>query len=360
MLLGPALLAVLGLALGVAPGLVERMVAAPAAAAVLGRPSGVGLALWHGVNPALGLSVLSVALGAGLYLSWPRLRRTTSWMEVVLSWGPGRFYDVALATLNRIADVHTSVLQNGYLRVYLLVVISAAVGLGWFTLLVKSGVPATLFDAQAAPAAPASLYQVGLGAIILAAALVAATSASRLTAVAALGVVGYGVAMLYILYGAPDLAMTQFMVETLTVILFVLAFYHLPRLRGMSRMRTRLRDAAAALVAGGFVTALVLAVTAVRADSRVAASYAEQSLPLGHGRNIVNVILVDFRALDTLGEITVLAVAAFGVFLLLRLRPPDDGGALLPSGSDASAITGERGTPTSVAGGGPDAEDPTR
>jgi multicomponent Na+:H+ antiporter subunit A len=253
-------------------------------------------------------------------------------------------YDLSLVGLRRGAGAHSALVQNGYLRRYLLVVIGSAGGLGWFTLVTNVHLPW--------PAIPVdvTLFQLGLAALILIAAFVAASSGSRLAAVAALGVVGYGVALLFIFFGAPDLAMTQFMVETLTVILFVLAFYHLPRLRGMSTMPARVRDAAVALVAGGFVTALVLAANAARADSRVAAAYADQSYVLGHGRNIVNVILVDFRALDTMGEITVLGVAAIGVFMLLRPRSQDEAGAALSSDPQPQPIH-QRGEWTTGAGG---------
>jgi multicomponent Na+:H+ antiporter subunit A len=161
-----------------------------------------------------------------------------------------------------------------------------------------------------------------LAALIVSGAFVTARAPSRLSSVAALGLVGYGVALTYVLYGAPDLAMTQFMTETLTVILFVLVFYHLPRFTRLSSARARWRDALIATAAGTLMTVLVLAATVLPLDSGLRDFYARASRPLGHGRNVVNVILVDFRALDTLGEITVLGVAAIGVFALLKLRPP--------------------------------------
>lgn len=344
MWIGPALLAVLGLPLGVTPDLVERLLVSAAAASVLGEPAGLDLALWQGFNLALLLSVVSVSVGLGLYLGWTRLRRATPWMEVALTWGPARGYSLALAGVNAVARAQTRLLQNGYLRVYLMITIGTTAGLGGYTLLRT--------DSLEAPGSWAGVqfYQAGLAVLMLLAALTATISTSRLAAVASLSVVGYGVALIYILFGAPDLAMTQFLVETLTVILFVLVFYHLPRLRGLSGGLTRLRDAAIALAAGGFITALVLAAIAGRAESRLASYFAEESVPLGHGRNIVNVILVDFRALDTLGEITVLAVAAFGVFALLRLRPREERSGrrfhpIEPPGRDegrSDAAAGER------------------
>jgi multicomponent Na+:H+ antiporter subunit A len=114
--------------------------------------------------------------------------------------------------------------------------------------------------------------------------------------------------------------MTQFLVETLMVILFVLVFYFLPRFGVLSATRARVRDGVVALLAGGLMTALVMIATSVQYHPSIAHYFAEQSVPLAHGRNIVNVILVDFRALDTLGEITVLGVAGIGVYALLKLR----------------------------------------
>jgi multicomponent Na+:H+ antiporter subunit A len=157
--------------------------------------------------------------------------------------------------------------------------------------------------------------------MIVAGAFTAASTASTLTAVAALGVSGYGVALLYFLFGAPDLALTQFVVETLTVILFVLVIYHLPPFSSLSSRASRARDWAVAAVVGSVVASVALLAMNDELDLSVPEYYAEASLPLAHGRNIVNVILVDFRALDTLGEITVLGIAALGVFALLRTGP---------------------------------------
>ncbi|HEU5087130.1 MAG TPA: hydrogen gas-evolving membrane-bound hydrogenase subunit E, partial [Roseiflexaceae bacterium] len=177
----------------------------------------------------------------------------------------------------------------------------------------KNGLPHTL--------APTELrfYESALAALMLLAAIYALFAPGRLTAVASLGVVGYGVALIYILYGAPDLAMTQILVETLTVVLFVLAFYHLPPFTRFSSPTSRIRDAIVALCSGGLMTTLVLAATATPPQSRLAGFYAENSKSIAHGSNIVNVILVDFRGLDTLGEMTVLSIAAFGVYALLKL-----------------------------------------
>jgi multicomponent Na+:H+ antiporter subunit A len=115
--------------------------------------------------------------------------------------------------------------------------------------------------------------------------------------------------------------MTQVLIETLTVILFVLVLYHLPRFAILSSRRTRIRDTLIAGTAGALMSALTLAAFAVRNEVPLSDFFGATSYPDAHGRNVVNVILVDFRALDTLGEITVLALAALGIYALLRLRP---------------------------------------
>jgi multicomponent Na+:H+ antiporter subunit A len=124
--------------------------------------------------------------------------------------------------------------------------------------------------------------------------------------------------LLFVLYSAPDLAMTQFAVETLTVLLFVFVLYRLPRFARLTRRGERLRDAALALLAGGLMALLVLAAVQAPHPMHVSDYFAGQSWTAANGRNVVNVILVDFRALDTLGEIVVLIVASLGVHALIR------------------------------------------
>jgi multicomponent Na+:H+ antiporter subunit A len=312
--LGPALLAVLGLIIGFAPQPITDTIIAPSSSAILGHRETVTLYLWHGFNVALAMSIVSFLSGIGLYIGWAALRRKTSWMEHVFGWGPTRWYTLGLDAMNWAARTQTRILQNGYLRYYLLTILITTIGLVGYTLLSRTTLPTALGWSSV------RFYEAGLAILMLLGALAAILLPSRLSAVAALGVVGYGVALIFILFGAPDLAMTQFMIETLTVILFVLVFYHLPRFTELSSRASRVRDAAIALTTGGLMTLLVLLASAIPADSAVSSFYAEASRPLAHGRNIVNVILVDFRGLDTLGEITVLSVAAIGVYALLKLR----------------------------------------
>jgi multicomponent Na+:H+ antiporter subunit A len=255
-----------------------------------------------------------------------------------------------LKGLTGLAVALTGVLQSGYLRYYLMITVAATAGLTGYALLGRREL------AVAVNWSDLRFYEVGLAVLILLATLAAILLKSRLAAIAALGVVGYSVALVFILFGAPDLAMTQFLVETLTVILFVLVFYHLPESRIVSGRAARWRDAALAIAVGVVMTALVLVGTPENYPS-VSAYFVENRVPRGHGRNVVNVILVDFRGFDTLGEITVLAVAAVGVYALLKLRKrPDDGASpsvaeqAVAAPSDGAAAVPE--SPMSVADAG--------
>ncbi len=312
--LGPGVLAVFGLLAGLWVEPFGALVLAPAASAAIGETVTLKLALWHGLTPALGLSILTLALGAGLFVIRARVRQGLAFAARILGGDFG--FDRLLAGLNGLASLQTRLLQNGYLRYYLLMIVIATIALVGGTLLARGVAwPATVFDIE--------WHEAALGALILIAAFAAIRSRSRLSAVAALGAVGFGVSLIYLWYGAPDLAMTQFLIESLTVVLFVLAFYHLPHFARLSSVPARARDVVIALMTGGLMTALVLTVLAEPLFPSISDYYGRVAAVDAHGRNVVNVILVDFRGLDTLGEITVLGIAATGVFALLKLHPRD-------------------------------------
>ncbi|MCB9535373.1 MAG: DUF4040 domain-containing protein [Myxococcales bacterium] len=169
---------------------------------------------------------------------------------------------------------------------------------------------------------PVRPVDVLLALFVIGGALGTALGRTRIGAVVALGAVGLGVALLFLRHGAPDLALTQLLVEALAVVLLILAFRGLPPMGAPRAGRLRRWNLVISAAGGAAVAALLYAAQAVEAGARVSAWFAAASVPAGHGRNVVNVILVDFRALDTLGEITVLGIAALGVgALLARARP---------------------------------------
>lgn len=313
--LGPVTLAATGLVLGLWPSMVDKSALLPAIQALLWRPVSLELALWHGLNPIFLLSMATLASGLGLFIFRSRLLRLFSWLDALRDCGPKHGYSLALTGLNAAAQAQTRVLQSGYLRYYLLIVIATATILSGYKLLQVMGSVALTLPLDA------SFYEAALAVLILLAAFMATQARSRLAAIAALGMVGFSVALVFVLFSAPDLAMTQFSIETLTVIVFVLVFYHLPRFAILSSRSTRARDTFVALTAGGLITAIMLKASGVELHPKISTYYIENSVPLAHGHNIVNVILVEFRGLDTLGEITVLAIAALGVYALLKFWP---------------------------------------
>jgi multicomponent Na+:H+ antiporter subunit A len=312
MWIGPMALGVLGLALGVGSAFVAPTFLLPIAAAINGAPVEASVALWHGFTPVLGLSVLTLALGVGLFMARTPLLalKRPSWQWLTWAHAYGRGLWLLDATSARVTRTLQHGRLAGYLRVVLVVTIAAVVAALW----------------RAAPAWRPAVVTMPHGVEVFAVlvALVASVATmfarSSLHAVLALGITGYSVALTFVLFGAPDLAMTQFLIESLSVILFVFVFFHLPDYSPLERRRGRLRDLILAGAFGLVVTGLVLVALSNRVDSALAPYFIANAKPLGHGGNIVNVILVDFRGIDTFGEITVLAAAGIGVFALLRGR----------------------------------------
>ena len=321
MWLGPLLLGAAGIKTGLFPSYAGAGLVGPAAGAVLGDAGFVaGLKLWHGWTTALGLSAVTVVLGLALYALLPRIRAARGVYAGLARFGPERGYDNLLEGVLSFARWQTAVLQNGYLRNYIMtVVLFTVVLVGWS---LPRGLAVPAWDAMVPP----HVLTVTVCLLIMGGSIFACVTRSRFNAILSLGVVGLGVAMIYFMFSAPDLAMTQVLVETLTLVLFVLAFYRLPLFGNYSTRMTKVRDAVLAVVFGSVMALVVLAEQSARAtDNAVSRFMGEESLALAQGRNVVNVILVDFRALDTLGEITVLAIAALGVFAMLRLRPRKSG-----------------------------------
>ncbi len=319
----PLILGGLSLALGVAltayEPVLERMVEA-----VHGEPVHLHLALWHGFSTMLALSGMTILGGLALYVAAPWLRGAVApagrAVEVI---APSRLYAEAIHRTVDAATAGSRIILTAYLRQYIRVIMITLVLLLGYVFATQIEFDNLLHSSGV------RLYELVIAGVIIAAALTVTQLNKRLTAAATLGVVGYGVTLIYILYGAPDLAMTQFAIETLTVILFVVVIYRLPKLKQLSSTTARRMDAVLAIVVGATMTLLTLVVTSVPMQSRLSPYFAEMSYLAAHGHNVVNVILVDFRGFDTMGEITVLSVAAIGVFALLRLnlnkpRPGDN------------------------------------
>jgi multicomponent Na+:H+ antiporter subunit A len=309
----PAVLTgVAGLVLGLVVPVLDPIVNALARDAT-GTDPDLHLALWHGLTLPLGLSALVVLVGTALYLRRGAVielltrRRLARGADVF-----DRAYDGLLALGDRVGRTAVPDAPAAYL---LPVIVTALVVVGAVTASIDLG---DLGDPAPSLAGDAVVIVLLLGSVGT-----AVVAKGRLAAIAALGLTGFTVAVWFVLLGAPDLALTQLLIETLTVALVVLVFRRLPgRFPDAGRRRKATAAVAAALVGTGVTVATYLA-TGRRELSDIGASLLEDGEGLTGGANVVNTILVDFRALDTLGEVVVLAVAALGMLALVRLVPRD-------------------------------------
>lgn len=314
MVLPPAILAGLGLALGLVPGLLDRVVVSPAVAALGGDPTLAKLTLWHGFTPVLALSGVTLLLGLLIYSQRGLLTRAGVWLRDFGLVTPSRIYRESLAGLLSGALWLTDWIQNGQLRVYVRVTLAAAAALVIYAVALSRGKFETLTRV------PAGIFETAVVVLMSASALAAVLAKSRLSAILCLGGVGYSVALIFVAFGAPDLAITQLLVETLTVVMFSFVILKLPQIRSMTDWRARRWDILIAGFAGLAMTLVVWKAMHVQVHDSVSPGLVERSATEAFGRNVVNVILVDFRALDTMGEILVLSLACLGVTALLARK----------------------------------------
>ncbi|PZF81460.1 Na+/H+ antiporter subunit A [Jiangella anatolica] len=330
----PVLLSFGGLALGFL-GPVETELLAPYAELFPAGAHEPELALWHGVNLALLLSVASVLAGIALFRWRDRVDRAEAALAPPAD--AETAYRAMMRGVDRLAVEVTGATQRGslpsYLAVIFLVIVAVPGGVLVAGQLWADGPGVRAWD---------SIGQAIVGAIMIAAAVLAARSRRRLKAVVLAGGTGYGMAMLFILHGAPDLALTQVLVETVTLVIFVLVLRRLPTyFSDRPLTKSRWWRIGLGVAVGLVMSGLALAASGARTADPVSEGFAEPAVSYGGGYNIVNVTLVDIRAWDTMGEISVLVVAATGVASLIFLitgrtgrHRPDDAIASAPASSE--------------------------
>lgn len=310
--IGPVVLGIGSLVLGLFPNAILGKPLAAVVAQIAAEDVSIKLKLWHGLNLVLLLSVVTVLAGACLFLMRRRLSRYANALRDATRCNGVALFRSGIASFLNGAALITRSIQSGRLHHHLAVIFSVAVA-GLVAAWWGSGYQLSL-PSRGQPRADVILTTL----LLITAAVALVACRRRMTAVLILGCIGFGVAAFFALHGAPDLAITQILVETLTLLLFALALYGLPAMREERRAGVS-RAMAATLSVGvglGF-TLLTLKAFDIQVAEAVSREIAARSLPEAHGRNVVNVILVDFRALDTLGEITVLLIAALGVSAML-------------------------------------------
>ncbi len=314
LLAGPLLLACGGILIGLFPNAIGQALIGPAASALYGSPIDVSFQLWHGLTPMLFLSFLVVAIGAAIVVYWDAIHTYLRDQHGLYRLLGDRGYHRVLEAVLGAARGSTRILQNGDQRRYTSVVIATVV-IGLAIGLVAGPAPISIAFPEGALRLPLVLVL-----LLTAAGAVATVKARSLIAgLVCVGIVGFALAVIFMLNGAPDLALTQIAVETLLVILLTAVLLRLPARQKHSRTSAeRRRDALLATGFGGVIFIAVASMSTIPIDLRLSDYFGETSYLEAYGRNVVNVILVDYRAIDTLGEIAVVAFATIAAWALLR------------------------------------------
>ncbi|WRP05911.1 Na+/H+ antiporter subunit A [Rossellomorea aquimaris] len=320
MLISPIILASLVIIFGFFPNILSERIIAPAVASITpsliqeGHAVKAHISFWHGFTPELFMTFGVILFGILLYLLLPRWRKIYSWIPERFTLNS--FYDGGLIGTERGAYNFTKGYMTGFIRTYLVYIFSFLTAVLLFSLWFKGA-----FAINTDDLAPIGVYEVAIALLLVISSVTILFAKSRLTSIISLGAAGYTVSLFFVLFRAPDLALTQLVIETVSVALFLLCFYHLPPLsRHEERMRFKLGNALIAIGVGLVVTLFAISAYSTKLFDSISSYYIENVYEEAGGKNMVNVILVDFRGFDTLFEICVLAIAALGIFSMIKLR----------------------------------------
>ncbi|MGH3423720.1 MAG: Na+/H+ antiporter subunit A [Nocardioidaceae bacterium] len=272
-------------------------------------PDDLPLGLWHGPSVPLLLTAIAVVGGLGVFGQW---RRIAALRPALPALDAERAYHACMRGVDRLAVEVTARTQRGSLPIYLGVILVVVVVIPGAALVMnRDWGPVVAYDNPA---------QAVVAVLMAAAAVMTVRSRRRLRAVLLVSVSGYGTAMLFLLHGAPDLALTQVLVETVTLVIFVLVLRRMsPYFSNRPLNASRWWRVTLGTLVGATIAGVALAASGTRVDEPVSVHFAKGAVEYGGGRNIVNVTLVDIRAWDTMGELSVLVVAATGVASLIFL-----------------------------------------
>ncbi|WP_394690053.1 putative monovalent cation/H+ antiporter subunit A [Hoeflea sp.] len=327
---GPLTLTIVALVAAILSPFTHQLISSPMASAVAGAPETVTISLIPHIGAALALSLVTIVFGVLVYLKLDQSRAAIDRVLIAIGWGPDRGFDQFISGIVRLSIAVTRIVQPGKLDVYMtvtfvMIAIALYAPMAWYG--EWPSMPVWPADAQFHELAVFAIALLGLGAVIYA--------RDRLTAIVSLGIQGFAVALLFMLFGAPDLSFTQFMVETLSVVILALVMTRL-RLTASDHRSTRDKaiDMSVALACGSGFGLFLLSVTQQPFNPYLSEFFAAYSKIVAHGTNVVNVILVDFRGTDTLGEIAVVMVTGLAVLSLIRVRSGFGNGAVADNDPD--------------------------
>ncbi|UOR12241.1 Na+/H+ antiporter subunit A [Halobacillus amylolyticus] len=314
MLVSPMILVAGVIIIGLFPQIINEPFIAHAATAVKGFEFTKHISFWHGITLPFIMSLTVIAFGTVLVLSLTKWRSVYRIVPGVLSLN--KFYDGLVDRTVSYSSIVTKSYMNGSLGRYVRLIIAAIVIAGFGIMAATDG-----FHLETSNLAEITVTELFVAFMMIIAAIGTIIVNNRIAAILILGVVGYGLSLLFVIYRAPDLALTQFIIETVTLALFLLVFYHLPKLEKKNESTsTKTLNLVISVGFGALMTMVAISAHSSKMFDSIADYFIENSYKLGGGDNIVNVILVDMRGLDTLFEITVLGIAAMAIYGLIRLR----------------------------------------
>ncbi|MEK3794441.1 Na+/H+ antiporter subunit A [Paenibacillus sp. FSL R7-0204] len=320
LLLSPVILISLAVVFAFFPDLVSATLIEPAMSSIhtgLLAPEEafeVSIHFWHGWTPEIFMTLGVIAAGTLLFRIYTRLRVLDR--EAGGTNALSRMYDFSLRLLENGSRRLTDAYMTGSGRHYLLYIFSFFIISSLTVLLRQQGISFGM-DQYAS----LSFYELAVVAAMLLAAFAVPFAKSRVSAILFTGGVGYMVTLLFVLFRAPDLALTQMIIETVSVILFLLCFRYLPKLKKQKEpLRFKLPNLIIAAGAGITMTLIALAAMGTSPFEPISEFFLKESYNRAGGKNVVNVILVDFRGFDTLFEIMVLGIASLAIYGLIHLR----------------------------------------
>jgi len=320
MLIPPVTLAALAVVFGLFPNILSYSLIEPAMAAVHsnvlapGQQFHVSIHMWHGWTTELYMTIGVAALGTALFMLHRRVRVLNRPLFAGASLNG--VYDNGLKLMERGSGRLTRFYMTGSLRsylIYIFIFLAASLGITLFA--------GGYFRLDTSEFADTSFYEAVIIIALILSALAVPFANSRLIAIILTGVAGYLVSLFFVIFRAPDLALTQMVVETVSVGLFLLCFYHLPKLKKeIVKLRFKVWNLAIAVGVGAVMTLIALTASSSRGFESISHYFLENSYKLAGGKNVVNVILVDFRGFDTLLEIIVLGIASLGIYAMIKLK----------------------------------------
>ena len=318
MLVSPMILAALVVGIFFFPNLLGQYILQPAMSSIyptFGAAADLtpNISAWHGINPELLMTIGVILIGAILF-------RFLKLWKPIYGLFSSRFtfnglYNNLLASSVSKSNIVTNRYMNGLLRHYLIYIfVFFIVTVGGYLFYSKA------FSFDVSTNASFRVYEVCLVTIMSIAALFMLFAKSRMTATLLNGVLGYSIAIFFVIFRAPDLALTQLVVESVTTALFLLAFSHLPDWKKEKLpVRTKVFNGIISIAVGLVVVLVGLSVVNFHQFETIS-SYFEDAYELAGGANIVNAILGDFRGFDTMLEVVVLFIAGLGVYSMIKLR----------------------------------------